>query len=69
MNKFELSVVALLGAIAIDGAICAAEIRKIARNGFNMELSMEQADSLATSVRAAREAALEDIKVEGEENV
>ena len=59
MNKFEMAVMALLGAIAIEGAYSAWEIRKIAREGFSMELSIEQADTLAQRVSEAKAAAAE----------
>lgn len=62
MNKMEVIKLALLTAIAIEGALCVSAIRRIAREGFNVELSMEQADSLACSVQDARDAALIDIK-------
>ena len=62
MNKFETAVVALLGTIAIEGAYSACEIRRIARAGFSMELSLEQADTLAQRVSEARDAALEDMR-------
>lgn len=62
MNTFEKIVVALLGAIAISGAVTAYEIRQIARNGFDVELTEEQADELASEVSEAAEAAFEDIE-------
>ena len=62
MNKTYILKVALLGAIAIEGAICAKNIRKIAKEWFNIELTMEQADSFARSVSDAREQALKDME-------
>ena len=62
MNKTDLIKVALLGAIAIEGAVCVISIRKIAKEGFNIELSIEQADSLARSVSDAKAAALKDME-------
>lgn len=62
MNKTDILKVALLGSIAIEGAVCALSIRKIAKEGFNIELTMEQADSLANSVSEAREQALKDME-------
>lgn len=62
MNKFEKWTVGLLMAIALEGAHNAHEIRKIARDGFQMELTLEQADSLAVKVQEAREQALKDME-------
>lgn len=62
MNKFEIAVMALLGAIAIEGAVTAERVRRIAREGFSMELTIEQADTLAQRVSEAKEAALEDMR-------
>lgn len=64
MNTFEKIVVALLGVIAIEGAYSAAQIRRIAREGFDMELTVEQADTLAREVSEAAEAAFEDMESE-----
>lgn len=64
MNKQELAEwlkVALLGVIAISGVITAKELKRVARDGFEMEITMEQADSL---VRNASE--MEDMGYEAE---
>ena len=37
MNAKKIAV-ALLGAIAIEGAVCTAELVRIERNGFNVEI-------------------------------
>ena len=66
MNKYEKIVVALLVAVAIEGAVTTAQIMRIARNGFEVELSEVQAEELASEVNEAREAAVEDMNEEGE---
>lgn len=55
------TITALLVAIAIEGAITASAVRRIAREGFNIELTTEEADSLAAAVDSARVNALEDM--------
>lgn len=62
MNSFEKIVVALLGVIAISGAVTAYEIRQIAKEGFDVELTLEQADELEEEVNGAAEAAFEDME-------
>lgn len=62
MNSFEKIVVALLGVIAISGAVTAYEIRQIAKEGFDVELTSEQADELEDEVNGAAEAAFEDME-------
>lgn len=62
MNSFEKTVVALLGVIAISGAVTAYEIRQIAKEGFDVELTSEQADELEDEVNGAAEAAFEDME-------
>lgn len=62
MNSFEKTVVALLGVIAISGAVTAYEIRQIAKEGFDVELTLEQADELEEEVNGAAEAAFEDME-------
>lgn len=62
MNTFEKIVVALLGAIAISGAVTAYEIRQIARNGFEVELDDDQVQAIEAEVSEAAEAAFEDIE-------
>ncbi len=62
MSNFEKIVVALLGVIAIEGAITAYEIRQIAKNGFEVELTEEQAKAIEAEVGDAAEAAFEDIE-------
>lgn len=64
MNSFEKIVVALLGVIAISGAVTAYEIRQIAKEGFDVELTSEQADELEDEVNGAAEAAFEDMEGE-----
>lgn len=56
--------VALLGVIAISGAVTAYEIRQIAKEGFDVELTLEQADELEEEVNGAAEAAFEDMEGE-----
>lgn len=64
MNKFQKVVVALLGAIAIAGTVTAVEIVRMARNGFNVELSVEQAEEILSEANEAKDAAFKDIKAE-----
>lgn len=64
MNTFEKIVVALLGVIAIEGALTAYEIRRIARDGFEVELSEEEVSEIEAEVSEAAEAAFEDMESE-----
>lgn len=64
MNTFEKIVVALLGVIAIEGALTAYEIRRIAREGFEVELSEEEVGEIEAEVSEAAEAAFEDMESE-----
>ena len=66
MNKFEKIVVALLGAIAIAGTVTAVEVVRMARNRFNMEIDVEQAQEILDEANEAKAAALEDMSEEGE---
>ena len=61
MTKTEKIVVALLGAIAISGAVSAIEVVRMARNGFSVELSMEEAERIVEEVEEAKEVAMEDM--------
>lgn len=53
MNAKKIAV-ALLGAIAIEGAICTAELVRIERNGVSMEITVED-------IEAARAAFEQDL--------
>lgn len=64
MNKFQKVVVALLGVIAIAGTVTAVEIVRMARNGFNVELSVEQAEEILSEANEAKDAAFEDMEGE-----
>ena len=64
MNGYQKFAVGLLAAIAIEGAVCVGEILRIARDGFNVELSIEQAQALSDSVNVAKSAALSDMSNE-----
>lgn len=64
MNKFQKVVVALLGAIAIAGTVTAVEIVRMARNGFNVELSVEQAEEILSEANEAKDAAFKDMEGE-----
>lgn len=60
MDKKELTErikLALLGVIAISGVITAWELQRIARNGFEVEITTEQADSLLRNANEAKTAA------------
>ena len=62
MNKFEKIVVALLGAIAIAGTVTAVEVVRMARNGFNMTIDVEQAQEILDEANKAKAAAFEDME-------
>ena len=64
MNKFQKVVVALLGAIAIAGTVTAVEIVRMARNGFNVEISVEQAEEILSEANEAKDAAFKDMEGE-----
>lgn len=64
MNKFEKVVVALLGAIAIAGTVTAVEVVRMARNGFNMEIDVEQAQEILDEANEAKDAAFKDMEGE-----
>ena len=66
MNKFEKIVVALLGAIAIAGTVTAVEVVRMARNGFNVTLDIEEAEKIVEQANEAKAAVLEDMSEEGE---
>ena len=66
MNKFEKIVVALLGAIAIAGTVTAVEGVRMARNGFNVTIDIEEAEKIVEQANEAKAAALEDMSKEGE---
>lgn len=61
MNKLGTAVVALLGLIAIEGAITAVGIMRIARAGLQLELTIEEAEDLAEQVQEAKAAAESDL--------
>lgn len=67
MDKFKTTIIALLTAIALEGAFMVHEIRRIAREGFNMELTLEQAEELVDEVQSAKEAAEKDMEDESYE--
>ena len=67
MDKFKTTIIALLTAIALEGAVMVHEVRRIARDGFNMELSFEQAEELVDEVQKAKEAAEKDMEDESYE--
>lgn len=64
MTKTEKIVVALLGVIAISGIVSAVEVVRMARNGFSVELSMEEAEQIVAEVEEAKAVAIEDINNE-----
>ena len=66
MNGLGKAVVALLGLIAIEGAITAVGIMRIAREGLQLELTIEEAKDLAEEVQEAREAAESDMEEQAE---
>ena len=63
MNAKKIAV-ALLGAIAIAGTVTAVEIVRMARNGFNVELSVEQAEKILSEANEAKDAAFKDMEGE-----
>ena len=64
MNKFEKIVVALLGAIAIAGTVTAVEVVRMARNGFNVTLDIEEAEKIVEQANEAKDAAFKDMEGE-----
>ena len=68
MKTIDLVKVALLIVIAIGTTVTAVEVRRIARNGLEMELTLEQAEEVAKGVNEAIEAervAEQDMEGEG----
>lgn len=59
MSKFEKIAIALLAAIAVEGAVTTAEVVRMAEEGFSVELTREEAD-VDEAVRA-KEAAEADM--------
>lgn len=57
MNKTEKVVVALLGAIAIEGAVCTAAMVKLVCNGVEVKVTAEE-------IEAAREVFEQDFQNE-----
>ncbi len=55
MNKFEKVATALLAVIAVEGAVTVVEIARIARNGFEMEITMDEAQEIESAAEAAYE--------------
>ena len=53
MNKFEKIATALLAVIAVEGAVTTAEIVRIARNGFAMEIDLDEAAELEKAAQVA----------------
>lgn len=60
MNKFEKIATALLVTIAVEGAVTTAEIIRIARNGFEVQITREQAEEIEQAAMAAYGDMLED---------
>lgn len=50
MSEFEKIAVGLLVAIAIEGAVTTAQVVRIARSDFEMELTVEEAKEIANEV-------------------
>lgn len=46
MNKYEKTVVALLAIIAVSGTVTAVEVVRMARIGFNVELTEPEAQDV-----------------------
>lgn len=55
MDKFEKIATGLLAVIAVEGAVTTAEIVRIARNGFAMEIDLGEAGELEDAATAAYE--------------
>lgn len=53
MNKFEKVATALLAVIAVEGAVTTAEIVRIARNGFSMEIDLGEASEIEEAAQVA----------------
>lgn len=67
MSNFEKIATALLVAIAVEGAVTTAEIVRIARDGFEVELTEEQLEVIEDEVSGAAEEAFEDMENEASE--
>lgn len=70
MSKFEKIAVALLVAIAIEGAVTTAQVIRIARSDFEMVLTMEEAKEIADEVNetvSAQSQAEKDMEGESDE--
>lgn len=61
MKKAEILKVVLLGAMTIGTAVTAVQVTRLVSNGLSMEISLEEAEQLASKVNEAREAAIKDI--------
>lgn len=69
MSKYEKTVVGLLVAITLFSGVTAVEVARIARIGFEVELTPEEAEEIAVEVSdavGAREQAESDMIEEGE---
>ena len=53
MTKFQISVLALLIAIAVGTTVTAVEVTKIARDGMQMEITAAEAQEIAEGVNEA----------------
>lgn len=63
MSKYERIAIVLLGLSTIANGVTAVELARLARNGFDVELSDEEAEKIIT----AHEIAVEDMSDDDEE--
>lgn len=56
MSKYEKTVVGLLVAISLFSGVTAVEVARIARIGFEVELTPEEAEEIASEASEAIEA-------------
>ena len=64
MSKYQKIVAACLIAIAIEGAVTAALLVRMMRDGFSIDIELSEAVEIAKKINDARIAAEEDMSYE-----
>ena len=64
MKNYQNLIGALLTVIAIEGAMTTCAVMEIARNGFQMELNITEAEDLLNKAKVAQDAAFTDMEEE-----
>lgn len=67
MKRIERIKAILLTVIAIEGAMTAWAVVKMAREGFSIEMQITDAEELLNEAKEAKEAALSDMEGEDDE--